>query len=32
MILLENSWVKCYNGISVRLQMKSVAIIYKEYF
>ena len=31
-IPLEYSRVKCYNGISVRLQMNSVTIIYQEYF
>ena len=29
---LEYSRVKCYNGISVRLRMNSVTIIYQEYF
>jgi hypothetical protein len=29
---LEYSRVKCYNGISVRLWMNSVTIIYQEYF
>ncbi len=32
MIPLEYSQVKCYNGISVRLRMNSVTIIYQEYF
>src|SRR5512142_3246451 len=31
-IPLEYSPVKCYNGISVRLRMNSVTIIYQEYF
>ncbi len=29
---MEYSRVKCYNGISVRLRMNSVTIIYQEYF
>lgn len=31
MIPLEYSRVKCYNGISVRLWMKSVTLIYQKY-
>jgi hypothetical protein len=31
-IPLEYSRVKCYNGISVRLRMNSVTIIYQKYF
>lgn len=31
-IPLEHSRVKCYNGISVRLRMNSVTIIYQKYF
>ena len=30
-IPLEYSRVKCYNGISVRLQMNSITIIYQKY-
>jgi hypothetical protein len=29
---LEYSKVKCYNGISMRLRMNSVTIIYQKYF
>ena len=31
-IPLEYSRVKCYNGISMRLRMNSVTIIYQKYF
>jgi hypothetical protein len=31
-IPLEYSRVKCYNGISVRLRMKSITIVYQKYF